>query len=241
VSRSLAGFLAFLLVLVVIGLLGTWYLGPNLVSLAFDEERRDAPYYLLSFAIDETAQAFEASFRGDLAELVVADGGRLLWQAKTVQVSEGRVEDEWQDVQLFEFPRGAELVGMLTSTGYRDIVDAHPGASRMLLGTSTAPDALAGNQAAVLSLVRVDPQREPVDSARRRLLGNLSAYEGTMIWDAEVVDLEHRWPWNRVMLLAFPAVVQAEGWLRDPGTVTERALAGTAAKQRATLVMQSGS
>ena len=46
-NRSLAGFLVFLLVLVVAGLVGTWVLGPNLVGLAIDEERRDAPYYLL--------------------------------------------------------------------------------------------------------------------------------------------------------------------------------------------------
>jgi len=240
VSRSLAGFLGFLLVLVAVGLLGTWYLGPNLVSLAFDEERRNAPYYLLNFAAGEPGVEYQSTYRAALAELVVADGGQLLWHANTVQVSEGRVEDEWQDVQLFEFPHGGDFVEMLTSSSYRGIVDAHPAVSRMVLGTSAAPDALAGGQATVLSLLTVDPEQSDTDVAIRRLLGNLSAYEGSLIWDTELADLEEEWPWNRVLLLAFPSLTQAENWLRDPATVTERALTATAAKQRVTLVL-SGS
>jgi uncharacterized protein (DUF1330 family) len=240
VSRSLGGFLAFLLVLVVVGLVGTWLLGPNLVSLAFDEERRNAPYYLLNFGAGEPGADYQSTYRAGLAELVVTDGGQLLWQAITVQVSEGRVQDEWQDVQLFEFPRGGDFVEMLTSASYRGIVDAHPAVSRMLLGTSSAPDALAGGQATVLSLLTVGPEPSETDAAIRRLLGNLTGYEGSLIWDTPVEDLQDESPWNRVLMLAFPTLEQAEGWLRDPATVTERALTGTAAKQRVTLVLQSG-
>lgn len=239
-SRSLAGFLAFLLVLVLAGILGTWILGPNLVRLAFDEERRNTPYYLLSFAAGEAGAEYPSTYRAGLAELVVADGGQLLWQARTVQVSEGRVLDEWRDVQLFEFPRGADFVAMLTSSSYRGIVDAHPGVSRMMLGTSMAPDALAGGQATVLSLLTVDSQQDSVDAAIHSLLGNLGSYEGGLIWDTQIEDLEDQWPWNRAVMLTFPTVAQAEGWLRDPATVTERALAGTAAKQRVTLILRSG-
>jgi hypothetical protein len=163
----------------------------------------------------------------------------LLWQAVTVQVPEGRVQDEWQDVQLFEFPRGGDLVEMLTSTSYRGIVNAHPALSRMLLGTGTAPDALAGGQATVLSLLTVGPeQQHTADAAIRRLLGNLSSYDGSLIWDTEVADLDDRSPWNRVLMLAFPTLELAEGWLRDPSTVTERALTGAAAKGRVTLVLR---
>lgn len=237
-SRSLAGFLVFLLVLVAIGLLGTWYLGPNLVSLAFDEERRNAPYYLLNFAAGESGADYQSTYRAGLAELVSKDGGQLLWQANTLQVSEGRVQDEWQDIQLFEFARGAEFVQMLTSSSYRGIVDAHPNVSRMLLGTSTPPDALAENRATVLSLLNVDPKQEDSDDTIRRLFSNLRAYDGAVIWDTEVEDLEGRWPWNRALMLTFPTLEQAENWLRDPVTVTERALTVTTAKQRVTLILQ---
>ena len=76
-NRSLAGFLLFLAVLGVAASIGIWYLGPNLVSLAFDEERRNAPYYVLSFAAgDPGAEAIRMQaadlenvvFLGDLSQ-----------------------------------------------------------------------------------------------------------------------------------------------------------------------------
>jgi len=240
VSRSLAGFLVFLLVLIVAGAIGAWYLGPNLVSLAFDEQRRDAPYYLLNFTTGEAADEYPSTYRAGLAELVVNDGGTLLWQARVAQVTEGRMEDEWQNVQLFEFPRGGDCVEMLTSSNYRALVKAHAGVTRMMLGTSTAPDGLAGDQATVFSLMTVDPGQQAGNSANG-LLGNLAAYEGVLIWQSDVAELEDRWPWNRVLLLSFPTAAQAESWLRDPATVTERALAATAARRRVTLVLDSSS
>jgi uncharacterized protein (DUF1330 family) len=240
VSRSLAGFLLFLLLLVVVGLLGTWYVGPSLVSLAFDEDRRDAPYYLLNFAAGEQDVEYQASYRAELAKLVVADGGQLLWQAVTIQVPEGRVRDEWQNVALFEFPRGGEVVEMLTSSSYRGLDDAHPAVSRMLLGTSMAPDALADGRATVLNLLTVGPEQDLADSVIRGLFGNLAAYDGSLIWEAELEDLEDRWPWNRALMLAFPTLERAESWLRDPGTVTQRALTATATRQSVILILRSG-
>ena len=237
-SRSLAGFLVFLLVLVVAGLVGTWILGPNLVSLAIDEERRDAPYYLLNFVAGKSA-AEHQSARSDLAKLVVDDGGQLLWQAPTIRVVEGRVQDEWQHVQLFEFPRAGDVVEMFTSSTYRAIVDAHSAVPLMLLGSSYAPQALAGRGAVVLSLMTVDPDRA-IDANDRRPPGNLASYRGTMIWTSEVEDLEDQWPWNRVLMLAFPTLELAETWLRDPDTVTDRALSATVARRRVTLVLDSG-
>ena len=237
-SRSLAGFLGFLLLLVVAGLLGAWYVGTNLVSLAIDDDRRNAPYYLLNFAAGESDVAYQSTYRAGLAELVVKDGGELLWQALTVQVFHGRVHDEWRNVQLFEFPRGGDFVEMLTGSDYRALVDAHPAASRMLLGTSVAPDALAGDQATVLSLLTVDSEQDQADAMIRSLLGNLASFQGSLIWDTKVERLEDQWAWNRVLMLAFPTVRQAENWLRDPGTVTEHSLAATAARERVILVLR---
>ncbi|MCZ6711564.1 MAG: DUF1330 domain-containing protein [Gammaproteobacteria bacterium] len=237
-NRSLVGFLAFLLVLVVAGLVGTWILGPNLVGLAIDEERRSAPYYLLNFAAGESALE-RSIYRSDLAELVVSDGGQLLWQAPTVRVVEGRVRDEWQHVQLFEFPRAGDFVEMFTSSSYRAIADAHPGVSLMLLGTSNAPAALAGGGAFVLSLMSLEADQAAIGATDRRLLGDLESYGGTMIWASEVEDLEDQWTWNRVLMLGFPTLELAEAWLRDPDTVTDRALAATVARRRVTLVLES--
>jgi uncharacterized protein (DUF1330 family) len=149
------------------------------------------------------------------------------------------VQDEWQYVQLFEFPRAGDVVEMFTSSTYRAIVDAHSAVPLMLLGSSYAPHALAGRGAVVLSLMTVDPDRESIDANGRRLPGNLASYRGTLIWTSEVEDLEDQWPWNRVLMLAFPTLELAETWLRDPDTVTDRALSATVARRRVTLVLDS--
>ena len=243
-SRSLGLFLLFLVGLALLGVVGAWYLGPSLVSLAFDEERRNAPYYLLNLVADPDQDATQhaassSTFQAALAELVASDDGQLLWRAATLQVAEGRVEDEWQDLQLFEFPRGGDFVEMLTSTRYREIVDAHPRLARLALGTGHAPDGIASTGAAVLSLFRVGEQTAEFSQGTRELASNLGEFQGGLIWDAPLTDLEGEMFWNHILLFEFENVAAAEGWLRDPGTVTQRSLIQRGAQGTVTLILQS--
>ena len=239
-SRSLAWFLVFVAALAVGGALGAWLLGPSVVSLAFDEERRNAPYYLLHLvgAVPDGRDTRE--FRRELAELVVADGGRLLWPATTIQVAEGRVEDEWRDLQLFEFDRGGDLVEMLTSASYRELTARHAPTTNLVLGTDRAPDAIAAGGAVLLNLYAVnEAATDEFVSAARELSGSLASESGRLLWDAPLTGLEGEVPWTHVLLFAFDDVKAAEDWLRDPATITRRTLVKRGATLTVTLILRS--
>ena len=240
-SRSLPFFLLFLAALILAGALGAWYLGPSVVSLAFDDERRNAPYYLVSLVAspDSGMGDGSAAFRSDLAGLVSEDGGLLLWRAVTIQVAEGRVEDEWQHLQLFEFPRGGDLVEMLTSARYRGTADVYPRLRRLILGAADPSNDLAFGSAAVLSLYRVDADATEFAPGARDLASNLGEFGGQLVWDVPVADLDGDALWSRVLLFEFASVRAAERWLRDPATVTHRALIQRGAKGVATLILES--
>ena len=213
-----------------------------MVSLAFDEERRNSPYYLLSLVAEPEMAGGSASsaFRAALAERVSADGGQLLWRGTTIQVVQGRIEDEWQHVQLFEFSRGGEFVQMLTSTGYRAILNTHAELNRLMLGTGDAPDGIVAQGASVFGLYSVG-EGDSLEFAQgvRELAGNLGEFNGKLIWDAPVAGLERDVQWNRLLLFEFASVAAAEDWLRDPATVTQRTLIQRATTGVVTLILQS--
>ncbi len=236
-NRSLGLFLLFLLALLVVAAIGAWYVGPSVVSLAFDEERRNAPYYVLSLMADDHSTS--SGFPVALAELAVADGGQLLWRGVTIAVSEGRVQDEWQQLQLFEFPRGGDFVEMLTGTRYRQITEAHPRLQRLMLGSPMAPDGVPTAGAAVMSLFDVNHESREFAQGSQELAGNLGEFQGTLIWNAPLVDLEGEAVWNHILLFEFSDTEAAEDWLRDPTTVTQRALIRRGAKSTVTLILRS--
>lgn len=236
-NRSLGLFLLFLLALLLVAAIGAWYLGPSVVSLAFDEERRNSPYYVLSLVANDHSAS--SGFPVALAELAVADGGQLLWRGATVAVSEGRVQDEWQQLQLFEFPRGGDFVEMLTGTRYREISDAHAHYKRLMLGSALAPDGVPTSGAAVLSLFEVNVESHDFARDAQELAGNLVEFQGALIWNAPLADLESEAVWNHILLFEFTDTKAAEEWLRDPGTVTQRALIRRGAKSTVTLILRS--
>lgn len=239
VSRSLSWFLAFLVVLGILAVAGSWYLGPSLVSLAFDAERREAPYYVLSLIGRDTLGDEDAGFAPDLADLFIASGAELLWRGSTERVVKGRIQDEWLQGQLFAFPRGASFVELMTGGAYREFVSAHEGAARLLLGSATAPDAMVRRRIWVLNLIaqeRLDLDAtgsDPMASVMR----DIADFGGTLLWDAAVTDLDDRWPWNRLVVLGFAQPLEAEVWLSDAGTRTELALSMERARRRVTLLM----
>jgi hypothetical protein len=240
VSRSLSWFLAFLVLLGVLAVVGSWYLGPSLVGLAFDAERREAPYYVLSLVGRSEPADVDERFASDLAELFVAGGAELLWRGTTERVVKGRLQDEWLNAQLFAFPRGANFVELTTGGGYRDLLAAHEGASRLLLGSPTEPDRMARGRIWVLNLIAEDRQdrdaagTDPMSS----VIGDVADFGGGLVWDARVADLDDRWPWNRLVLLGFAQPLEAEVWLSDAGTRTELALSMERIRHRVTLLMR---
>tara|TARA_A100001037_G_scaffold304655_1_gene342175 strand:- start:29739 stop:30515 length:777 start_codon:yes stop_codon:yes gene_type:complete len=236
-SRSLGWFLLFLLVLGAVAAIVLRYLGPTMIGLAFDDDQRDAPYYLVSLVKRDEAASGTQGFAAQLAQLVAAEEGHLLWRGVTLQVAEGRMRDEWQGMWLFEFARGGGVVEMLTGSGYRTVADSYAGSKRLILGTRTAPDGLAGTGAAVMSLFEVKQQHEFAGEVRA-LAANLVSFQGSLIWDAPVADLEGNAPFNRLLVFEFVSRASAEAWLRDPQTVTQRALIRRVASSAVTLVLQ---
>ena len=238
-SRALLGFLLFcLLLLSVTGAL-VWHVGPTLTGIAFDSDRRERPYYLLHLVPQRPGATPEdlVGYRAHFLELVAADGGRLAWQAGSTRRHESRarqgsLRSAMDVMDLVAFTRGGDVVQMLTGSRSRALLSSKSagpaGAGSLLLGTSTAPQALARQDVAVVMLYQV------IDGAVQHPLGvagesgwlvALDRFGGRVAWDAPIDWIRGREPWNRLLMLQFPDAAAAAAWLRDPATTTERAIA----------------
>ena len=228
------GFLLFCLVLLAVTGALVWHIGPTLTGIAFDSDRRERPYYLLHLVPHRVGAAQEGlvGYRAHFLELVAADGGRLAWQAGSTRRHESRarqgsLRSAMDVMDLVAFPRGGDVVQMLTGSGARSLLSG-AGTGTLLLGTSTAPQTLAGQDVAVVMLYQA------IDGAVDHPLGvagesgwlvALDRFEGRVSWDAPIDWIRGREPWNRLLMLQFPDVAAAAAWLRDPATATERAIA----------------
>ena len=143
-SRPLVGFLLFCLILGSIAGLVGWWVGPTVLSLALDDKQRNEPYHLLHFVAlkPDERETYVRVYQTPMQQLVIDDGGQLLWQADTLRLVEGSVRDEWSQVVLARFPRAAEFVQMITSSQYRQISSANP-VERVVVGIREAPDNFA--------------------------------------------------------------------------------------------------
>ncbi len=214
-SRGLVTFLVFLVLLVGGFAAVTWLVGPTMISLALDEERREAPYYLVHLLDAPDTSGYFQRFGPLLRE----DQGQLLWRGGLRALHAGRSEDELTDVALIGFDAGAGLVQMLTSSAYRDLT---AGSQPLLLGTSQAPGPIAQDETLVLWLLEASEERTAAEL--EPLAATAGSYAGQLIWSTPVVMLGGDRPWNYVLLLAFPDGEAVSQWLEDPGTSTDRAL-----------------
>lgn len=229
-SRSLLGFLVFcaLLLLATGGVV--WYVGPTLAGIVVDEARRESTYYLLQLLPAGAASAEHGgeSYRARFLELAANETGRLIWQGGGVSVVEGSVRLDVAAAQIVQFDTGGSLVQMLTSSAYRSLERSADGFVVRQLGASQPPDPLATDQATVLVLYRSElpaitaPLGVPGEAG---WLGLLPRFDGQVRWDTEVASVRGASVWNRVLLIQFTDPRQAEAWLSDPTTVTERAIA----------------
>lgn len=244
-SRSLLGFLLFCLVLVATTAGVVWYVGPSLAAIVIDGERRENPYYLLQLlpAAAVTGNVGDPSYRARFVTLAAEDDADLLWQGGRAEVVEGSVLLDVAGAQILEFPTGADLVQVLTSTAYRALDDAVGRRSVRFVGTARAPLALAPDLASVVVLFQVDEASGPLPLGRAGeggWLKLLPEHGGSVRWDAAVDVIGSDETWNRVLMLQFPGVAAAERWLGDPVTVTERAIAAKDVDALTALVVQPG-
>ncbi len=202
-----------------------------MISLALDDERRDAPYYVIHLLDSEDPAAYFQTFGGLLRE----EEAQLLWRGSLQALHSGRTQDEIDDVALIEFGVGSSVVRMLTSSAYRELTSPR---EPILLGTALAPGPIAHDESLVLWLVEVV---EDGDVAELEALGTTSeGFQGQLIWSAPIDVLDGDRLWNHALLIAFPSDSALSAWLAAPSTSTDRALVRRQHGDEAMLELRSG-
>lgn len=229
-NRSLLTFVAFLLLFAGGAGLFMWWVGPAMVSLALDDERRNTPYYLIHLLQRDSSGYFQR-----FGQLLREEEAQLLWRGTLRGLHSGRSRDEMADVALLEFQAGAGVVRMMTSSAYRSLTET---TQPVLLGSARPPGPIAQDETLILWLL------ETVEGADLAVLDGLGHsagdYGGQLIWSERVDVLEGDRPWNRALLIAFPDGAAVAAWLADPGTATDRALIRRQYVTDAMLELQSG-
>lgn len=230
-NRSLVTFLLFLCLLAGGAAVLVWWAGPAMVSLALDDERRNAPYYVIHLLDAEDTAGYFQKFGGLLRE----EEAQLLWRGSLQALHSGRTQDEIGDVALIEFGAGSSVVRMLTSTAYRALTTAD---EPILLGSALPPGPIAQDESLVLWLVEVV---EGGNVAELEALGaTANEYRGQLIWSAPIDVLDGSRRWNHALLIAFPDASALSAWLTAPATTTDRALVRRQHGTEAMLELQSG-
>ena len=126
-SRGLAWFLAFVGLVTVLLLGAALLMGGNRISFIFHEHRGDAAFVMVNL-LDFEDQAAERRYMDGYARetlvLVEALGGRQFWAARTDELLAGNAADRWPLIGLVEYPSRASFIDMVTSSEYRERLDA---------------------------------------------------------------------------------------------------------------------
>lgn len=245
-NRAVSLFVVFCLLMLCLGFAISWWLGPQLVSLAFDSQRAKTPFfglYLQHQVSDAQAEDPQAlGYKVRLLQMLAhpSDSGtnpvqadaqadpaaEVLWQYSSVDVVVGKVDDAWSNLTLARFGTGRQFVRLATSPEYRAVRDAAPKGRRMVVGSSTRPlQALQAQQhsAAMLLLVAGAPQQ-----ALDAWVDQLVALGGEVIWDAPAAVLEPAdagpASWDSLVLITFANAQALNTWAFSVEAQTVNAL-----------------
>lgn len=227
-------FLIFLVALAGVSALGVWWLGADIASLAIDDSRRNQPYYLIHFTSQDRSAD---SYFGTLNDLAREEEGELLWRGELLQLRTGRQADEWQDALILGFPRGANVVQMMTRAEFRSLL---AGQRTLLLGTTAEPVNLAATRYLLVWLLEYrEGTADDAKSAIDNVLRTAAGYSGEVVWNTAADPFGGSQEWDHVVALSFADSADAAAWLEDPLTVTEQTLAKKYFPQEALLQLQS--
>jgi len=235
VNRSLSLFLAFLVLLAAVVTAGVWRIGWNLLGLAFDGDRRGAPYGLLLLS---RSGGDEPDDQQQVLELLAADGGEAVWQARTLSLVDGSLRDDWQRLTLVRFERGAGVTRALTGADLRALLAEqnrlrHP--RRRLLGSAALVEAPRQTGVVLLGLFVLE-QAGPVPARELGFTTALETHGGRLLWQGGVTGLVGESGWEQALLVGFPAMTPALQWLQDARVETALALGARHYRDRVLLL-----
>lgn len=202
-----------------------------MVSLALDEERGSAPYYLIHLLDTEDPSGYFQEF----GQLLREEEAQLLWRGSLQALHTGRTRDELRDVALLEFGAGSSVVRLMTSSAYRDLTGRN---QPILIGSEVPPGPIAQDETLILWLL--ETAEGSGETALSGLTTTVADFGGQLIWSVPVDMLGGDRQWNHVLLLAFPDERAVTGWLADPATATDRAMTRREFVADAMLELQSG-
>ena len=236
---GLKGFLIFLGAIALLGTVVAWWVGPQMLMLVFDGERRSQPLTVLHLAdyAPDNQSLYLARYETPLLDYLGAEGVPLLWQANLEHAVQGRVMDEWKRIHQLRFNEAAGFLQTVTSSEFRGLSSVNVAYRRLVLAVNgDLPDM---TDPVVVLLLLQGADAAPDDLAS--LKANLDDYQGEAVWDTpiEVFEIGEPENWNRLVAIGFTNALDANGWLRDPGSVTERALAAARHERMVTLLLST--
>lgn len=233
-SRGLAGFLLFLgLVLLVLGGFAI-YLGPNGLAFVLHAERSTAPFVmvnLLDFDSRDAQRRYMEEYGRPTLEMIESLGGRVLWQAELVDVAAGRSTDHWPLVVFVEYPSRAAFIDLVTSSEYRDELDAREQSlarTALLAGTPRQAFDEGGAHFALRLLHGSEDgwRRAYANEWRNEDIAIVEQHDGWLAWQASLNPLvaaeEDRF--EELYLFAFSSDAGRRAWVDDLERHTTRSL-----------------
>ncbi len=225
-SRGLAWFLAFVGLITMLLVGAALLLGTNWLSFIFHEQRGDAAFVmvnLLDFEDQAAEQRYMDEYARDTLVLIEALGGRRLWAARTDELLAGNEADLWQLIGLVEYPSRASFIDMVTSSEYRDRLDARAAAlarTAVYAGTPRFPFEPDTDRSYVVRLTRLGEGADYEafeDQWGQQEHDLLERFGGTLAWSADLNPLVAQPDdlFDRITLIEFPDAIESSGWAVD--------------------------
>ncbi len=221
-SRAISGFIVFCLLLTAaVGAL-VWWVGPNLLSLAFDRQSARTPYFVVFLRRSDPtgyAQAFTRLYASGGLESEPA--GKLYWHQNNLALISGKRADEWEYLDVVRFETGRDFVRLATSVEHRDLAGLLD--DRVIFGTKTPPAVLQPRPLQLWLLAR-----EPQAGALEQWSAGPAEAGVRIVWDAPVTVLEgaagtHE-DWDRLLVLDIADSQAGLSWLGSPEAQTALSL-----------------
>lgn len=231
-SRAVTTFAVFCLLLLSLFAAVGWWVGWPLVELAFDADRRAAPYHVLLFddagAAGDGARPDAAAYLKALDALLAEAQAPTLWQTAQVTVPVGQVADEWQRLLALRFPAGSGFVRVVTGRDYAKLGALAPRGRRSVLGLAAPPRPQAlGSQLLIVGAQFDDVPAAQAGAALQEAFAGVQALGGRVYWDSAVAVLEGPSALSHLVIYAFDSPVEIDEWLFSSDTATTLALLGT--------------